>query len=257
MKLDDRLKQWATRHEPLPGHLEALAARVTVEAARRRHAKATMTTSAWMPFLGRLGYALTGAVVAGVVFAFFVHQGVRQRGQSDSALTARMARPTADQMSTMSRLFAETARLFPKRLRWIAQSNGDMGLGVEATDQDWTYDAPPMLVRLVMVSRTGNETTWRQVWSTDVVLHGEDLAEITPNRNSANKLTLWVYPLQDGKVAVDTGVELDKPLKLASRLNTVVKDGEPAEVTTVRRGDTEYRLFQTVEPLNGGRGRKT
>jgi hypothetical protein len=253
MNFEARLKQWAARHEASPAKLADLAAQVVVEAARHRHADTSAPALASMPFLGRLGYALTGAVVAGVVFVLCARQGEPQASRSESA--AAMAKPTADQVTTVSRLFAETARLFPKRLRWIAQSNGDMGLGVEAADQDWPCDTPPMLVRLVVVAKTGTETAWRQVWATDVVLRGEDLAEITPNRDSANKVTLWVYPLQDGKLAVDTGVNLDEPLKIASRLSSVVKNGEPAEVATVRLGDTEYRLFQTVQPLHGAKGR--
>lgn len=257
MNLDSDLKDWAARHEPLPGHLDGLAARVTAEAARYRHAPANTPAPAWMPFLGKLGYALTGAVVAAVVLVLCIRYGAPRPGHAESDALARLATPTADQISAERCLFAETARLFPQRLRWIAQSNGDMGLGVEAADQNWASDTPPMLVRLVVVSRKSGEAVWRQAWSTDVVLRGEDLAEITPNRDSANRLTLWVYPLQDGRVAVDTGVELDKPLKIASRLDSVVKAGEPAVVATVRSGDTEYRVFQTVERLSGVKGRKT
>ena len=257
MNLDSDLKDWAARQEPPPGHLDGLAARVTAETARRRYAIATASAPAWMPFLGKLGYAVTGAVVAAVVLALCMRHGAPRTGHAESDALARLAAPTVEQVSAERRLFAETARLFPQRLRWIAQSNGDMGLGVEAADQDWTCDTPPMLVRLVVVSRKNGEAVWRQAWSTDVVLRGEDMAEIAPNRDSANRLTLWVYPLQDGRVAVDTGVELDKPLKIASRLNAVVKAGEPAEVATVRSGDMEYRVFQTVERLGGVKGRKT
>lgn len=39
--------------------------------------------------------------------------------------------------------------------------------------------------------------------------------------NSLNKLALWVYPLQNAEVAMDTVVELDKPLRLTSRQNMI------------------------------------
>ena len=54
--------------------------------------------------------------------------------------------------------FSETARLFPRRLRWIAQSDGDMALGVESLEESWVADTPPMLLRFVVVSRTGKQT---------------------------------------------------------------------------------------------------
>ena len=256
MKIEERLKNWAAGHEATPGHLDGLAKQVTVNAARNRYLSPNGNASIWMPFLSKLGYVFTGAFVAGVVFFLCGHHSVSQTSDTAADSLARLAKPTPDQMNSIRRIFAETTRLFPKQLRWMAQSNGDMGLGVEDESGSPVADTPPMLVRMVVVSRSDGESAWRPLWATDVVLRGEELVEISPNRNSANKLTMWVYPLQNGRVAVDTAVDLDKPLKLASRLNSVVKVGEPSEVATVRMGDTEYRLFQTIEPLNGQKGKK-
>jgi len=256
MNVDSKLKNWAAGHQAPQAHLDALAARTVTEAARRRFVSVEPVRTG-SQFLARLGYAATGAIVAGFVLVFGFQSGAPRMAGGEFCAASRLAAPTPGQVSTIAHLYAETARLFPQRLRWIAQSNGDVGLGVEASEESWIADTPPMLVRLVVVSRTGKDAAWRPVWSTDVVVRGEDLAEIAPNRNSSNKLALWVYPLQNGKVAVDTVVELDKPLRLASRQSAVVTAGEPAQVATMRLGDTEYRLFQTVEPLKGGRGPRT
>ena len=252
MSLDSTLKAWAAKHEAPQAHLDKLAGQTVTEAARRRLSPVE-PIRAWLPFLTGLGYAATGAMVAGLVFVFYL-QVCGSRMSLDGALAAaRLAVPTPGQVSAVSRLFSETARLFPQRLRWIAQSNGDMGLGVESVEEAWVADTPPTLVRLVVVSRAGKEEAWRPVWSADVVVRGEDLAEIAPNRSSANKLALWVYPLQNGMVAVDTVVELESPLRLASRQSAVFTAGEPVQTAAVCLGDAEYRLFQTVEPLNGRR----
>lgn len=256
MNIEERLKNWAVRHAVSPGHLDGLAKQVTTEAARHRYLSPNGNASIGTPFMSKLGYALTGAVVAGVIFVLCGPHSVSQNSDTAFAGVAQLARPTPDQMNSIRRIFSETTRLFPKQLRWMAQSNGDMGLGVEDENGIPVADTPPILVRMVVVSRLDGESDWRPLWSTDVVLRGEELVEISPNRNSANKLTMWVYPLQNGRVAVDTAVDLDKPLKFSSRLNSVVKVGEPAEVATVRMGDTEYRLFQTIEPLNCIKGQK-
>jgi hypothetical protein len=52
-------------------------------------------------------------------------------------------------------------------------------------------------------------------------------------------------------------IPLDKPLRLASRQSTVVTAGRPAQVATMKFGDTEYKLFQTVEPLTGQKEQRT
>ena len=256
MSVDSKLREWAARRQASQAHLDSLATRTVTEAARRRFV-AIEPMPAGSQFLARLGYALTGAIVAGLVIVFGLQRGAPGLAGDEAGGALRQAVPTPGQISTIARLYAETVRLFPRRLRWIAQSNGDMGLGVEATEESWIADAPPMLVRLVIVSRTGRDTAWRPVWSTDVVLRGEDMAEIAPNRNAANKVALWVYPLQNGKVAVDTAVELDKPLRFASRQSAVVTAGQPTPVATVRLGDVEYRLIQTVERMNGRRDHRT
>jgi hypothetical protein len=108
-----------------------------------------------------------------------------------------------------------------------------------------------MLVRLVLVKRAAGETTWKQAWATDVVMRGEDRVEIAPNRKGHNKVTLWLYPVENGKVAVDTSIAIDQPLRVSGRLDTVIGIGEPAEVAAYNKGGDEYKLLQTVEPLNG------
>jgi hypothetical protein len=49
-----------------------------------------------------------------------------------------------------------------------------------------------------------------------------------------NRLAIWLCPLEDGKVAVDTEVALEVPVKVGGRLGTVVSQGVPTEVITLR-----------------------
>lgn len=147
-------------------------------------------------------------------------------------------------------LFTEVSRLFPHQLRWIAQSSGEVGLGLESDATSSIPNTPAMSIRLVVLSRKTPETKWREAWTTDIIVHAEDLVDITPSRHSNNRLHFWVFPLQNGKVAVETDMALESPLVLSSRLNTVMNAGEPTEVATVRIGDEEFKIFQTVKPLH-------
>jgi hypothetical protein len=251
MNLDLRLRAWAVRRERTPEEINDLAARVVAEAARRRYASSAVPVQPQLLLWSKLSYALGGGIAAMVLWAV----GARYYGlsveHSDDGKIAQLTTPTAAQLGTMRRLFDETARLFPQRLRWITQSNGEMGLGVEAADLEPDRGTvAPMMVRLVAVARQDGEKEWRQVWATDIVMHGQDMAEIALNRDSANKLTLWVYPLDNGRVAVDVGVALAQPIKVASRLNGIVEAGKPTEMVKLRMEETEYRIIQTIMPLD-------
>jgi hypothetical protein len=152
-------------------------------------------------------------------------------------------------MGAIQKVFAETSRLFPKQLRWLVQSNGDIGLGVESDAGAPVPDTPAMLVRLVLVKRAAGEKIWRPAWTTDIVMRGEDRVEIVPNREGHNKVSLWLYQLEKGMVAVDTSICIEQPLRVSARLDAVIGLGEPAVVVTSSMGGDEYKLLQTVEPL--------
>jgi hypothetical protein len=201
-----------------------------------------------------MAYRALGACAAVLILVIGVGYFFRTTPQESGAILAGLARPSAAQMGAFQRLFSETTRLFPKQLRWIVQSNGDIGLGIESDRNVQVADTPAMLVRLMLVTRAAGAKTWKPAWTTDIVMRGEDWVDIQPNRTGLDRLTLWVYPLENGKVAVDTSVAIDQPLRVSARLDTVVALGEPTEVTTTRRGGNEYKLLQTVEPLDGLKG---
>ena len=125
-------------------------------------------------------------------------------------------------------------------------------MGVEALQGPAEDPGRPAVVRLVVVSRRVGDVAWQPVWSTDVLLRGEEMVEVAAGRDSKDLLALWVYPLENGKVAVDTTLSLHTPVKISARSNTVVGRKEPNELVSVREGDAEYRVLQTVAILDKG-----
>jgi len=249
--IDGLLKDWSARHSPKQEYLDQIAGRIAVDAARQRYLRHSAPFATGISLWGKLAYGAVGACVAVLVMVIGVGYFNAVVARNSGASLAALALPSATQRGSLQELFAETSRLFPNQLRWIVQSNGDVALGVESEGTGQGSNAPAMLVRLVLVKRTAGETTWKQAWTTDVVMRGEDRVEISPNRKEHNKLTLWLYPLENGKVAVDTSIAIDQPLRVSGRLDTVIGIGEPAEVAAYNKGGDEYKLLQTVEPLNG------
>lgn len=253
-KLDNMLKEWAGKRAVSEMHLNELTRRITSEASRRRYVCGLEKTGPEVsPFWNKLAHAGLGAAVTLVValfyFQWFVSHRLPYPGNGEASSLAAIP---PRQIDSGRRLFSEMERLFSDRLRWIAESNGDMGIGVESLQGGLLEDSPPMLVRLMVISRKSGESAWRSVWNTDVLLRGEEVVEVVPNRESDNRLTLWVYPLADGKVAVDTSLSLEIPVRLSSRLNMVVQQGEPSEIMSLRIEEMEYRVFQTVTTLGHG-----
>lgn len=255
--IDGLLKDWSARHSRGQEHLDHIAGRIAVDVARQRSIALPAPVATGIPLWGKLAYGGLGACLAILVMAggawYFKTPATPGTGTSLAAL----ALPSASQRGSLQQLFAETSRLFPSQLRWIVQSNGEVALGVDSEGTGQDSNAPAMLVRLVLVKRAAGETTWKQAWTTDVVMRGEDRVEIAPNRKGHNKVTLWLFPVENGKVAVDTSIAIDHPLRVSGRIDTVIGMGVPAEVAACRKNGADYKLLQTVEPLNGKQSRES
>jgi hypothetical protein len=244
-KLHDALKNWSERKRPTDEHMRQLTGRITSEASRLRHEEAF---EAYVPFRMKFGYAALGAAVALAVSCLCLFSGIPRR-PVDSEAPARLAEVQSDRIEAGRLLFAEMDRLFADNLRWVAESGGDMGLGVGSLPGGTVSDAEPVLVRLVVLTRDQRDASWRSVWDANVLLRGEERIEVVPNRNLENKLALWVYHMKGGELAVDADFSLDVPVRLAARINTVVRQGEPEEILRVSEDGIEYRVFQTVSVL--------
>jgi hypothetical protein len=253
-KLDNILQDWAARMAPTKEHLKDLTTRVTGEVARRRYLAHTEDRPvAVVQFWSKLAYAGLGAAVTLVIALVCFHSFLTVTGPSpNSAPASSFAFISREQAKAGNRLFREMERLFPNNLRWISESNGDVGMGVESVQGGILQDSPEIFVRLTVVARKEGEKSWKPIWKTDVLLRGEELVEVVPNREKDNRLALWVYPLAGGKVAIDSSLALDMPMRLASRINTIVEQGEPAEIMSLRADNMEYRVFQTVKVLSAG-----
>ncbi|MCX6997960.1 MAG: hypothetical protein NTV49_12960 [Kiritimatiellaeota bacterium] len=223
-----------------------MARTIGTEVVRQRYQQPVEAASAAGNLWRKLGYMALGSALTLLLALLFT----RFKPASEPAAATTWARLTVQQIQAETRLFRELERLFPDNLRWVVQSNGDLGLGVVATANVELKHTPATLVRLVVVRRRMGDKSWQPAWNADVIVRDEELVEVTPNREKGNKLALWVYPLSDGALAVDTSLAFTVPANINSRVSTMMRHGHPAEIAALRSGDWECRVLQTVFPLD-------
>lgn len=246
--LDRMLKDWAEARAPAGDRMDRLYCRIRHGIIARRYEQELEKAPARIGLLPRLAYVALGSAVTLVLAALWVfHAHPANNGEA-----SRLAAISAQRAAVGGKLFAEMERLFSQDFRWVAESNGDVDVGVGVLVGGAGRQNVPALVRVTIVERDEGQKTWRQIWNMDVIVRGEDRVEISPNRKADNRLALWVCPLDDGKVAVESVISLNAPVKAGGRLGTVVSQGVPAEIMTVRSGGTEYRVFQTTTVLRQG-----
>jgi hypothetical protein len=250
-KLNDTLRAWSKQNAASSDHLEQLSQRIHADAVRQRadHRFEEAHTSVTVGFWSRLGYAASGAAVALLTAFLYLRASTPAHIQDGSDRQVAIAAIPAAQIEKSTRLLQNMNELFGDGLRWVAESDGEVGLGVDRLPGGVTEDMKPMLVRLVVVSRTSEESGWAPIWNADIIMKGEDLIQVAPNKNADNRIALWVYPLSDGKISIDTDLELDVPLRLSSSRSMVVKQGEAREIMSITENGTEYKVFQSVSML--------
>lgn len=246
-KLNTILQAWAEGKVCPEPELRRIQMRIVAEASRRLNVM-TGSGGGHVSLRIKLGYAGLGAGLAVVIGLVCLRTALLPPEGGAGSLVGRGVL-TDPETEWNSRVFREIERLFPENLRWVSESNGDLGMGLETTEDVSAESARLVLVKIVVVSRGRADVAWRPVWSAEVVLRSQYVVEIHPNKDAGNKLAMWVCPLADGNVAMDVGVSLEEPVRLFSSVSTVLSQNEPTEQLFMRDGEMECKVVQTVKVL--------
>ena len=238
--IDRLLKDWSSRTAEGHKGLSALERQVTLKMREAHHAAHLPEFAAFSP-LGRLAWFALGAVTALAVALAFVRIPAPANGAHGPEL--------AQTSASVRRLFHEVDRLFAGNLRWIAQSDGAVELGINPDQRDARRGSESFAVHIAVVTRTGNEGAWKRVWESDILTWGEQAIDIAPDQKLDNRVALWIYPVAEGRFAVDSRVTLNAPVRLYSDTTDVVEDGKPTPIAVMTVGAREYRVYQTVTRL--------
>jgi hypothetical protein len=264
--LDNKLKSWASSHEPSAEHLKRLQTAIHSDLVRpdqiaARQRKLALPFDLSMP--GRANrrgepsfwsLARIAAMAAAAVALLWIGTllGPTVSGPETPSI---ISTPPADMLAAISSqqadgdrvLFTEMNRLFSGQLRWVTRSGGDVDMTLESRPEGLTISGSPTLVRVTIIKRKGLGN-WEPFWGVDVLARGEEFVDMA-NEQGAGHLRIWAHPMEDGKVAMDTDVSLTLPIHVASTGNRVVEQGRPVEIAARSVDGIEYKVFQTVKVL--------
>lgn len=245
--MEEELREWAKQQEPTETERERLVRKVHLRAAHAAYPDSLVPGV--IPWWTRIWYAALGALAALAVASFY-HNSVlaSQPTPPGNGPVESFAQIPPHRLAERRELFARLEQTFDERLRWVSESRGYIGVGVD-DGQQTTPPADPMLVRLVLVTSRKGADIWRPVWHADVMVRGGELVQVMPNEDVGNELKLLVYERRDGRLTVGSRVFLEAPVRFASRILELVEPAAPSMVFQVQRGNQEYRLVQSVQPL--------
>ncbi len=245
-RVDAAYRQWAKRSAAGEAHLRRLTARIAAEAGRRRR----LGAGAHGPRVFVVGFVAAAAAAAALVAAWIGFGGGGMNpGTGAGGGQAAWAAISYDESEARGRLFREMQRLFPERLRWVAESADAVALGVDGGADAVDERSRPLLVRVVVVARNRGEERWRPVWRRDVLLHADQFVEVNPTAGAPDRVLLWTHVLPDGAIAVETGLRLTEPVRVELSHASAAAAGQATGSSAFEREEVEYRVVQAARSV--------
>ena len=232
------LKNWAATKSPDKDHLHDLSLKINEKISSNSNLNVENIVVTKVLFFQKLLYSGIGAAAA-ILIMLLINCRDTPSSQVDSSYA---------QIANGEKLFSYMQELFPDNLRWISESDGKINLGLETRDN--ANSSAPLLIKIFIVSRERGSKVWKSEWSTDITLRDEEIVEIAPTRDNDDIITLWVYSLDDGKLAVDTSIKLDGPVRFAVQNTNIVKPGDSTELMSLTEEGIEYKVLQTITRLD-------
>ena len=254
--LDRLLRGWAARHAADSGSLDRIqgaiwqamehddtspVAEATVAAPGRWQSRT------WWPSIGAVA-ALLLAMVSVMLWPRQPETARRHPPQHSGGVQAAI---TPDQLARDTKLFAELDRMFGQQLRWVAESDGKLELGIEPD----AVAAPPanskpVTIRFTVVKRGRSDRDWSVVWTVNLVARNEQLVQLQAARADSPSLMVWTYTLADGKIACDADLSLGGSQGWHLKASELQSAGDVRELTSAAEGGVEYRVYQAVQLLD-------
>jgi hypothetical protein len=246
--LEQRYREWFGRQGPHPDHLRQLTSRVVNEVGRQRRLGSVerRLPPGLMPSWSRIAYASMGAAVV-------LAMGLLYVALTGTSLLTRLQSSLATRIALMGgrdvRFVQQIEEFLADRVRWAAESGGDLSIGVDLRSGATVDASTPMIGRVVIVAREEGQPSWKPVWRTDVLFRGGEMVEITPNPGTANLLGIWAHGLNGTRIAINTSLSMQVPVQFSSKISRIIQNGAPTEIESFRQGNTEYRVYQVLRTL--------
>lgn len=255
--LDRLLRDWASRHEADSGSLDRIQAAISQSLEQddtwRPGAPSLAVPGRWQsraiwPLIGVVA-ALLLAMVS-VMFWSPKPPAIARHAPSESGGDVQ-AGITAEQIVHDTKLFAELDRVFGKQLRWVAESDGILELGIEPNaSAALPANSQPVTIRFMVVKRGPGDRDWSVVWTVNLVARNEQLVQLQSAVTDAPRLMVWTYALDDGKVACDAELSLGGSQAWRMKASELQSAGDVKELASPSEGGVEYRVYQAVQLLD-------
>lgn len=248
-QLDDLLAAWQQRQQPGVERLEELTERVRARLGAEPIAidrvisvdAATSERGIWWR-----GFATGLAAAVAIVVAALGWQLRSGGGPLDAAA------PTLDPVPSIAataagklELFQAVQEMFPNQVRWVAESNGEVRLGLEENELA-SAAGRTVALRLTVEIRDSAAQPWRQVRGVDVMTREQESVHVVLNDVAVE---FWTCGLPDGKFAIEQSLDIGQPVQVSNFSVTAQDPRVAKELYWSRRGETEYRVLQTLTPL--------
>jgi hypothetical protein len=156
---------------------------------------------------------------------------------------------TPEQLARDAKLFAELDRMFGRQLRWVAESDGGVELGIEPDEAAAPpANSKPVTIRFTVVKREQGDRDWNVVWTVNLVARDEQLVRLAPEADSPS-LMAWAYTLPDGKIACDADLSLGGSEGWHVKASELQSAGDVRELASTAEGGVEYRVYQAIQIL--------
>jgi hypothetical protein len=262
-KLDGILQDWAQRRRQ-GTNLQTLEQRILEQLAKAPapadEAQVTSGALARTPTSHTWSlWVSLGALVATllIVCKIFLFPSGPENGMppSDGDLPPQFAWLENSQLADKAALLREMDRVFDDRLQWVIETDGRVLLEVQNSNGNPKRATahPAYMVRIVVARQDSHQSPWTPVWAADVVAHQEDLVRLTSESAGMPEgveLALWIYPVDDQVIAVDSDLALTG-LPIELQFSGLQQPGVPLAVHASTEESVQYQVFQTVARLNG------
>ncbi|MCK5802522.1 MAG: hypothetical protein KAI66_06800 [Lentisphaeria bacterium] len=244
-ELDDKLVEWSEARETDDASMSELTRRV-IAATRQLPRPLEESCRRIRPGLDRCLWFVAGAAACLLLVAALSHEKAPVADPSTSVSPiASTSAPPVD-WEPIHRVYEEMARMFPDRVRWVADSGAQ--LDFELKERHGTSGTPPVGVHFLLLRRSVGETEWGAAWEGTILSDSEETVVCRAEDAVVRKLTLWTYLLPDGMIAVDVTLELH-PSKWTITSSLLANSGETKDIFRMKTSDMEFRLVQTATTI--------
>lgn len=241
--LNETLRAWAQRREYSEQRLQVLAAGIMQSLPRRL----CIVEPVDGPAMWRLElWPRVACVAIGAAAMLVIMLGINLARPNAAMPISSPPGLSANCAVSKAMVIREMNRLFSGQLRWVAENNGTIKVGIDSETSTREGNLTSAWVQTVVVTRRTGESTWRPVWSTAVQVRNDEQIELTSPIGANDRLMFWVYAVDKDKWAIDSLCALTTPVRLSSESSKIIETGKYQEIAALKTEDREYRVFQTV-----------